>query len=446
MEEKNQKLKGRLEALERPRQEDEPKFSTPDATNKKIEISKEAARPQSAYLGCQSPKEAARPPPQNPGQAETTKEAADPPGQRAKGGGDSSFTEKSMEFMALMMEPMKEMQKIMNEGKEETGVVRGVETIRSGSPDLPLLAAWEPQQGPLILGDWLLLVEPIVADLLLFTGASFAPGSEESHGSFVVLWGSSPVFWRSGRQGFVTLSTAEAELTDIIEGMVAGESIHVILQEVFPDVPKVLKTDNMPALSILTGDGGSWRTRHLRLRAAYARQSVSAGEWTLQHVPGEFMVADIGTKPLTAARFEFLKVCMGMGKLESKSEVEVEEGKERKEGEKKEEKKEQDGQLANKEKKRLAKTAQALRLITLAASIAVTKAEEEQEAEEAFSFEVILIYTLAIIVLTLAAQRLPGMQQCGGLRSCDSVLWLNLGDAHESCEERKEGGLPRRSA
>ena len=72
-----------------------------------------------------------------------------------------------MEFMALMMEFMKEMQKRMNEGKEETGVVRGVETIRSGSPDLPLLAAWEPQQGPLILGDWLLLVEPIVADLSL---------------------------------------------------------------------------------------------------------------------------------------------------------------------------------------------------------------------------------------------------------------------------------------
>jgi hypothetical protein len=65
----------------------------------------------------------------------------------------------------------------------------------------------------------------------------------------------------------------------------------------------------------------------------------------------------------------------------------------------------------------------------LAASIAVTKAEEEQEAEEAFSFEVILIYTLAIIVLTLAAQRLPGMQQCGGLRSCDSVLWRNLDGA-----------------
>ena len=41
------------------------------------------------------------------------------------------------------------------------------------------------------------------------------------------------------------MSTAEAELIEIIEGMVAGESIHVILQELFPDVPKVLKTDNV---------------------------------------------------------------------------------------------------------------------------------------------------------------------------------------------------------
>ena len=44
------------------------------------------------------------------------------------------------------------------------------------------------------------------------------------------------------------------------------------------------------------------------------------------------MVADIGTKPLTAARFEFLKVCMGMGELESKSEVRLKkEKKEKKE-------------------------------------------------------------------------------------------------------------------
>ena len=45
-----------------------------------------------------------------------------------------------------MMESMKEMQKRMNDSKDEAGLVKGVETIRIGSPDLPVLAPWEAQQ------------------------------------------------------------------------------------------------------------------------------------------------------------------------------------------------------------------------------------------------------------------------------------------------------------
>ena len=151
----------------------------------------------------------------------------------------------------------------------------------------------------------------------------------------------------------------------------------MILAELFPEVPKVVKTDNMPALAILTGDGGSWRTRHLKLRAALARQAVAvaAAEWAIQHVPGESMAADIGTKPLIAARLNFLKNLMGMGKFCDPNENEVE-GKE-KEGEKikgKEEKK--DDRLVNKELKRLAQTMQVLQLITLAVTLSVSKAEE----------------------------------------------------------------------
>ena len=49
-------------------------------------------------------------------------------------------------------------------------MVEGVETIRTGSPDLPALQPWEAQHGPLILGDWFLLTEPIVADLSMTAG------------------------------------------------------------------------------------------------------------------------------------------------------------------------------------------------------------------------------------------------------------------------------------
>jgi len=60
----------------------------------------------------------------------------------------------------------------------------------------------------------------------------------------------------------------------------------------------------------------------------------------------------------------------------------------------------------------------------LAASIAVTKAEEEKEAEEAFSIEVILIYTLVIIIFILAAQRFWDAA-VRGVTFVRSVLWLN---------------------
>ena len=164
----------------------------------------------------------------------------------------------------------------------------------------------------------------------------------------------------------------------------------------------------MPALAILTGDGGCWRTRHLKLRAAFARQAVAAAEWAIQHVPGESMVADIGAKPLTPARFNFLKNLMGMGKFcdPNENEVEVEEKGGGEKITRKEEKK--DDWLVNKELRRLAQTTQVLQLITLAATLSVSKAEEGEKADAdgSFSFEIIVIYTLLVIFLTLVAQRL----------------------------------------
>ena len=54
--------------------------------------------------------------------------------------------------------------------------------------------------------------------------ASLAPEDDASHGAFIIEVGQCPIFWRSGRQSFVTLSTAEAEMV-VIESMGAGESM-----------------------------------------------------------------------------------------------------------------------------------------------------------------------------------------------------------------------------
>ena len=55
--------------------------------------------------------------------------------------------------------------------------------------------------------------------------ASFAPDGEASHGAFIIEVANCPVFWRSGRQSFVSLSTAEAEMMEVVESMIAGESM-----------------------------------------------------------------------------------------------------------------------------------------------------------------------------------------------------------------------------
>ena len=102
-------------------------------------------------------------------------------------------------------------------------------------------------------------------NLYVYSDSSFAPESDESHGSFIVLANGSSMFWRSGRQSAVTLSTAESELTELVEAMVAGESVYAIISELFAEVNRIALCDSQAALAILLAEGGSWRTRHLRL-------------------------------------------------------------------------------------------------------------------------------------------------------------------------------------
>ena len=152
--------------------------------------------------------------------------------------------------------------------------------------------------------------EPI--KIQVFSDVSYAPSDEESFGCFIITLNRAPIFWRSGRQHLVTLSTAEAELAELVEAMTAGESVAAIVDELIGYVPRGAFTDSQSALAIITTDGGNWRTRHLRTRASYARQTVLSGRWVIHHSPGEFLTADIGTKPLSSKRLETLREMMMM--------------------------------------------------------------------------------------------------------------------------------------
>ena len=148
-------------------------------------------------------------------------------------------------------------------------------------------------------------------------------------------------------------STAEAELLAAIKGVLQGEAwaeiiadledrkvasvwdragIHVEGRDQLRSLKLVMMQDNAAAVTLLQGPGGSWRTRPLKIRARSARERVENGFWALQHLPGETMLADIGTKALGSSRLRALAEMMGMKMGESGAIPEKEENAEPGEG------------------------------------------------------------------------------------------------------------------
>ena len=235
--------------------------------------------------------------------------------------------------------------------------------------------------------------------LEVYTDSSFGPGGQDSQGTVVVTWGGSPIMWKSGRQTLAPLSTAESELQEGIEGMTMGDSCDVLVMDIHDRAyAKLLKVDNTAAVSLLTENSGSWRTRHLRLRASHLRWRFGRLDWMVEAIPGEDQLADIGTKPLSASRLEDLRKMMNLEerlKEEEKSE-EVERDQE--------ESKEGVGRIKGGE----GKVEGALRLIIMAVSIGHGKGEEDDQEEEDFHLVVwieiafvLVIFTYGLVVLLL---------------------------------------------
>ena len=148
--------------------------------------------------------------------------------------------------------------------------------------------------------------------LIAYSDASYAPEGNRSHTGWVVFFHGSPVCWRSARQAFVTLSTAEAELVAGLDAVVALQSAEAMLSEFgVSSFDKTLRVDSQSALAIAIGQG-SWRTRHLRVRANYLREQYESGEIIPVYCPGVEQAADLLTKALPSARILELAAIWGL--------------------------------------------------------------------------------------------------------------------------------------
>lgn len=108
-----------------------------------------------------------------------------------------------------------------------------------------------------------------------FSDASFAPAGQHSIGSVIIQWNGSPMLWRGGKQPYLTMSAAEAELTEAVEAITCGDSFEALVGELVREYPKTLHIDNTAAIQLMSEENGSWRTRHLRLRSSHLRWRIA---------------------------------------------------------------------------------------------------------------------------------------------------------------------------
>ena len=142
--------------------------------------------------------------------------------------------------------------------------------------------------------------------MVVYSDASFAPGGGRSFGSTMAQVFGMPVAWRASKQPVITLSVAEAELYEGCSAVQLGLGVQALLVELEFNPVMHLRIDNAAAQGLASQSPGSWKTRHLRIRARFLRQEAAAQRLVIAHVCGSLQKADLGTKGFDLPKFKAL--------------------------------------------------------------------------------------------------------------------------------------------
>ena len=143
--------------------------------------------------------------------------------------------------------------------------------------------------------------------------ASFAPEAKRSVQCLQVFAEGNLIAWSVSRQPFMTVSSCESEMVALLDLGTFTQSMAFLVDELIQRrSEKELRGDNVASITIYSGMGSHWRTRHLRIRARMFQERNRDGNLPAYHIPGEGNPADLGTKSLPAARQRRLSQLVGL--------------------------------------------------------------------------------------------------------------------------------------
>ena len=128
-----------------------------------------------------------------------------------------------------------------------------------------------------------------------------------------VFLGDSLVSWKSKKQATVSRSSAEAEYRAL--AAIASEItwLTALLKDFEIEVPSTMVFyDNQSAIHLSTNPSFHERSKHVEIDCHFIREKVNQGLIRLVHVPSQYQLADMLTKPITAAQFQNLISKLGV--------------------------------------------------------------------------------------------------------------------------------------
>ncbi|KNZ58533.1 hypothetical protein VP01_1913g5 [Puccinia sorghi] len=144
-----------------------------------------------------------------------------------------------------------------------------------------------------------------------FTDATWADDIETrlSRSGSICFWKSCPVAWNSKKQRNITLSSTEAELNALSDGVQENMWIKFLIEELYNDElqPTQFNVDNKGLVDKIENFGSNSKTKHLDIKAKWLRDLKKNNEILVKLIPSETMVADALTKPSNAESLNRLK-------------------------------------------------------------------------------------------------------------------------------------------
>ncbi|KNZ48474.1 hypothetical protein VP01_5647g1, partial [Puccinia sorghi] len=134
-----------------------------------------------------------------------------------------------------------------------------------------------------------------------YTDATWADDIENrlSRSGSICFWKACPVAWNSKKQCNITLSSTEAELNALSNGVQENQWIKYLIEELYhKDLnPTAFHIDNKGLLDKINNFGSNSKTKHLDIKSKWLRDLKKNNKISVKLIPSEKMVANALTKP-----------------------------------------------------------------------------------------------------------------------------------------------------